>query len=407
MTTIEMADGSITPDERDRLRRRRLRGMLLTATGIGALALGLALATLPDARVAAVFAVMGGVVLLIVRLVIARVPDWLSLTVLTAVIVGLLFAGPLATGNLAGRAFLVGVLTLVVLATAPRPPIAVAVIVPIVALVMLWRLTRPVAMPMGVGEEVTWTLIVVEAALVAAGTLVALTMLLSLVDASAADRDSERERVEQLASDVLLRNEQLELEVAERTAHLEAAVRERDQLAADLREASTVDPGSGLPNQRRWEMQLPVMLAQARERSMLVCVAVIDLDEFSSINHELGHVAGDEVIRRVAQRLHAGAGPETLVSRIGGEEFGLAFVGIDQRLAVGRCQLLQAAVSAEPWNEVGSNLAPTFSAGVVEVSPDAVGDVSSVAREALLRADSAMQRAKREGRNRILSAEPL
>ena len=70
-----------------------------------------------------------------------------------------------------------------------------------------------------------------------------------------------------------------------------------------------------------------------------------------------------------------------------------------------RCRLLQAAVSAESWGEVAEGLAPTFSAGVVEIAPDAVGDVSSVARLAVHRADLAMQRAKREGRNRIIAGE--
>jgi len=58
---MNLAEVSVTPDERDRRRRRRLRALLLTVTGLGAVALGLALATLPDARVAAALTVAGGV----------------------------------------------------------------------------------------------------------------------------------------------------------------------------------------------------------------------------------------------------------------------------------------------------------------------------------------------------------
>ena len=149
------------------------------------------------------------------------------------------------------------------------------------------------------------------------------------------------------------------------------------------------------------------MLTHARTQGMLVCVAVVDLDEFSKVNNELGHPAGSEVIRRVAQRLARSSAPGTFVSRIGGEEFALAMTAVDERTALDQLTLLQAAVASEPWSEIDAHLNPTFSAGVCEVSPDAFGDVSSVAREALHRADLAMQRAKRNGRNRVVAAESL
>ena len=319
----------------------------------------------------------------------------------------MLLWGPVSTGNAAGSAFFVGVLVLVAVASGPSRMAWWAVGAAAITLAIIWAVTNQAQSSPEAGGGLTWGVVLLESAFVAGATLIDLTILLRLADDAATDRDQQRRLVHQLTTAVAAENAQLETIVADRTAHLATAVRDRDLLTADLREASSVDPGSGLPNLRRWEAQLPVLLAQAREVSALVCVAVLDLDSFSEVNNRLGHLVGDEVIRRIAYRLRHNSSSDSLVSRIGGEEFGIAVMGIDQATAVQRLQLLQAAVASEEWEAIDVGLSPTFSVGIVEVSPDAVGDVSSVAREAVHHADLAMQRAKREGRNRIVVASAL
>jgi len=312
------------------------------------------------------------------------------------------------TGELGTSAYFVGVFTLAVMATAPRTAAWISIALSAVLLSLLTAITALGRLPdLDLADEVTWSRAVVGAALVLVMSVVVVVVQERLATAAQVDLVRERARVETLSVQLEHENAALEIDVVRQEANLQTAIRERDQMAADLREASNVDPGSGLPNQRRWESQLPVMLTHARTQGTLVCVAVVDLDEFSKINNELGHPAGSEVIRRVAQRLARSSAPGTFVSRIGGEEFALALPTVDQRTAVDQLILLQAAVAAEPWTEIDEQLSPTFSAGVCEVSPDAVGDVSSVAREALHRADLAMQRAKRNGRNRVVAADSL
>jgi len=402
--------GEMTPDglqARDQLRRARLRNSLIVLAAAGALLAGLGLLLNSQTRALALAALTGSVLLLGLRLVSSRLPEWITIALLFLVIAAMLLSGPVRTGDVAGSAFFVGVLVLASVANAPSRIAWWAVGAAAIVLALIWAVTNQAQSSPVAGGGLTWSLVLLESALVAGATLIDLAILLRLADAAVADREQQRRLVHDLSVALASENAQLEAVVADRTAHLATAVRERDLLTADLREASSIDPGSGLPNLRRWEAQLPVLLTRAREESALVCVAVLDLDAFSEVNNRLGHLVGDEVIRRIAYRLRHNSSPDSLVSRIGGEEFGIAVKGIDQQTAVQRLQLLQAAVASEEWETIGAGLSPTFSVGIVEVAPDAVGDVSSVAREAVHHADLAMQRAKREGRNRIVVATPL
>ena len=406
MTTVR----ETTPSELrtlDHIRRARLRNTVIVLAAAGAVLAGLGLLLDSGSHAVALAALAGGGVLVGLRVLNSRLPEWVTITLLFLVIAVMLLSGPVSTGNAAGSAFFVGVLVLVAVASGPSRMAWWAVGAAAITLAIIWAVTNQAQSSPEAGGGLTWGVVLLESAFVAGATLIDLTILLRLADDAATDRDQQRRLVHQLTTAVAAENAQLETIVADRTAHLATAVRDRDLLTADLREASSVDPGSGLPNLRRWEAQLPVLLAQAREVSALVCVAVLDLDSFSEVNNRLGHLVGDEVIRRIAYRLRHNSSSDSLVSRIGGEEFGIAVMGIDQATAVQRLQLLQAAVASEEWEAIDVGLSPTFSVGIVEVSPDAVGDVSSVAREAVHHADLAMQRAKREGRNRIVVANPL
>ncbi len=403
-----MPSATTAVERLDSQRRTAVRNRLLEAGAIVGIAGGVVLALSPTSQTVGIVGVICGTAVGIVRTLTQRIPNWLSLTAIAVLAAGALLVPVIVTGELGGSAFFVGVFTLAFMASAPRTIAWISVAAAGVMIVVLAAITASGRFPDTVaGDEVTWWRVSVEAVLVLVLSIVGVIVQLHLASAAENDLARERARVEALSVKLVEENAVLELEVAQREANLATAVRERDQMAADLREASNVDPGSGLPNQRRWESQLPVMLTQARTQGMLVCVAVVDLDEFSKVNNELGHPAGSEVIRRVAQRLARSSAPGTFVSRIGGEEFALALPAVDERTALDQLTLLQAAVASEPWAEIDAHLNPTFSAGVCEVSPDAFGDVSSVAREALHRADLAMQRAKRNGRNRVVAAESL
>jgi len=391
----------------DSERRTRVRLLLLSIVGVICLISGALLSTGEQARVTGVTVVVAGLLVLALRALARGIPEWAQLTSVAVVLAGAVLVPALVSGQVLGSAAYVGVLALLVMASAPGRLALGVVGGAAVVLLLLWILTSPQLFGTATGTGASWARILGGAAIAVALTVVGVWTQSTLSAAAAADRDQERRRVEELTERTRQEVAALEARLAVDTERYQQAVRQRDQLAADLREASSVDPGSGLPNQRRWESQLPVMVTDCRERSMLLTVAVVDLDRFSEINNTYGHPVGDIVVRRVAQRMLAWAPAGSLISRIGGEEFAVALTGTDEATSIRLLQLLQAAVAAGGWEDVDADLRPTFSAGVVSVPPDAVGDASSVAREALHRADLAMQRAKREGRNRIIAAPEL
>jgi len=395
-----------SPDELEESRRSRLIDQFLIAGVVVAFFATLALSLAGEVMPSAASAFCGGVALLVVRVSSSRIPDWLRLLLLVVVISVLLLIRPSTHGEIGGSAYFVGVVILIIVACAPRRHLLWAYVAVALLVGLLWWFTWGLHGATGVGG-ISWIGVVVESAILVAASLFAVELLLTLADDAVNDQENERARVRGLVETIDAENAQLERRVIERTEYLEAAVKQRDRLAGELREAGFVDPGSGLTNERRWNTELPVLLTYARERGNPVSIVVLDLDNFSEVNNRLGHPVGDEVIRRIAAALPLSLGESAIISRIGGEEFGAALIGLRQSDARARAELLQSRIAVLPWHEIDADLRPTFSAGIVEVGPDAVGDASSVAREAVHRADLAMQRAKREGRNRIVEAEGL
>jgi diguanylate cyclase (GGDEF)-like protein len=373
------------PDQLDEDRRSRLIDRFLIAGMVVAFFAAVALARIGEVVPGAAAAFAGGVVLLLVRAFSARVPDWLRLLILVVVVSMILLIRPSTHGEIGGSAYFVGVVILIIVACAPRRHLLWAYVAVAFLVILLWWFTWGLHGTSGVGG-LSWIGVVIESAILIATSLFAVELLLALADEAVSDQENERARVRGLVETIDAENAQLERRVIERTEYLEAAVKQRDRLAAELREAGFVDPGSGLTNERRWNTELPVLLTYARERGNPVSIMVLDLDNFSEVNNLLGHPVGDEVIRRVAAVLPLALGESAIISRIGGEEFGAAMIGLRRGDARARAELLQSRMAALPWHEIDPDLWPTFSAGIIEVGPDAVGDASSVAREAVHRA---------------------
>jgi diguanylate cyclase (GGDEF)-like protein len=127
-----------------------------------------------------------------------------------------------------------------------------------------------------------------------------------------------------------------------------------------------------------------------------LCVALIDIDLFKSVNDRIGHGAGDEVLRRFAASAKTVVRNTDLLGRWGGEEFLLMFpdtLGAQAEVAL---QRLRNHLSRLDFNDVAADLKVTFSAGLVEMVPQ------DTLEAAIERADQAMYRAKAGGRNRTV-----
>ncbi|HXV30778.1 MAG TPA: EAL domain-containing protein [Sinorhizobium sp.] len=180
-------------------------------------------------------------------------------------------------------------------------------------------------------------------------------------------------------------------------AHLAGIAIERKRAEDRISFMAHHDALTGLPNRVLFETQVAAMLESIRGRDQLAVLAFLDLDNFKLINDNLGHAAGDELLKAVAERMRAAVRQSDVVVRVGGDEFIILLNGIPtkQDIVLSRLEDIRAAI-AKPVLLQGRSLQVTCSMGVA-CFPDHGRTVS----ELLANADTAMYRAKEFGRNNL------
>jgi diguanylate cyclase (GGDEF)-like protein len=175
------------------------------------------------------------------------------------------------------------------------------------------------------------------------------------------------------------------------------ALERAQRTEAELRHLADHDPLTGLLNRRRFRARLDQYVSFRARYGGLGALMVIDIDGLKQVNDELGHQAGDELIRGVASVLRDRVRTTDLVARLSGDEFAVLMPQTDTAGALQLGEDLRAAVSESfpPGAETGE---VTISVGIAVVG--ARGEASAEA--VLVAADEAMYEAKREGRNRIV-----
>ena len=159
-------------------------------------------------------------------------------------------------------------------------------------------------------------------------------------------------------------------------------------------QAST-DKLTGLLNRTAFDPLFAELVQEAIRRQQPLALLLLDIDLFKAINDTHGHGVGDQVIQHVASRLRSAIRSCDRMFRWGGEEFLILMPGCDAARAVERGEALRQALGGEP-SELP--VAPTISCGVSTYQP---GDTD---QDLLHRADQALYRAKREGRDRVVCA---
>ncbi len=196
---------------------------------------------------------------------------------------------------------------------------------------------------------------------------------------------------------IMARKRALERLVAARTAELEADKRALELARAALHEQATHDGLTGLRNRTSILEQLALEAARAHSAGLPLAIALLDLDHFKLVNDTHGHLVGDAVLSGVADRLARNMRGSDTVGRYGGEELLAVMPGLVAP-ASQRLQALHDAVGARPLAIDGRSLTVTCSVGVAWLEP---GESPT---DLLRRADDALYRAKRQGRNRVLVA---
>jgi len=175
------------------------------------------------------------------------------------------------------------------------------------------------------------------------------------------------------------------------TAKLRSSVQQSWQLAI-------TDPLTGLFNRRYMETQVAALLEDRARREGLFSLLLVDVDLFKAVNDTHGHDVGDRVLTELGERIRKTVRALDLACRIGGEEFMIALPDTDVAVACKVAERLRRAVHDKPFN-AGTKLSPlslTISIGVAGLE-----SASDRLEHMLKRADEALYRAKRDGRNRV------
>ena len=169
----------------------------------------------------------------------------------------------------------------------------------------------------------------------------------------------------------------------ERRSRLDAQS-EADRLDA----LAHLDELTGAANRRSFDERLAAERSRALRTGESLSVCLLDLDHFKRYNDSFGHPAGDDLLRKVADEWTRALRAESLLARIGGEEFGLILPGAPAHVAEAVVERLRGVTPEQI----------TVSAGIAAWSRE------ETVAELVARADAALYRAKREGRDRLVLA---
>lgn len=166
---------------------------------------------------------------------------------------------------------------------------------------------------------------------------------------------------------------------------LEREQHQTQELMARLHRLSHEDSLTGVANRRRWDAELEVACADAREGGSALSILLIDIDRFKGINDQHGHAQGDETLRIVASLLTSRVRGRDLVARLGGDEYGVLLRATE---AVGAAEVAEA-IRREAGQLRPRGGALSLSLGVAA----AIGDEAHPDR-LMTRADEQLYRAK-------------
>lgn len=189
---------------------------------------------------------------------------------------------------------------------------------------------------------------------------------------------------------------QNERELQQAREALAAANRALQESNAELRQLAATDVLTRLWNRRHFEQAASTAMGLAERYGDPLSLIMFDIDHFKSINDRWGHQAGDRVLIEMAQRVRASLRAVDVLARWGGEEFVVMVPHGESSEAIQVAEKVRERVAAEPFPGVGT---VTASFGVSQFV------VGESADSWIQRADEALYRAKREGRNRVVKGD--
>lgn len=197
--------------------------------------------------------------------------------------------------------------------------------------------------------------------------------------------------------------QQMEIQIASRTAELERLVTETKRLKDHYASMSMHDQLTGLHNRRYFYDQVEIAIAQHKRYQSPFCLLVMDIDHFKSINDRFGHVFGDQVLIGVAEALKQQVRNTDILVRFGGEEFVVIFTNTSCDNGQTFAERIRNQIKTLQWQSGDQPVRITLSIGLHCTSleccePELQLDIDQI----IHCADLALYSAKANGRDRVV-----
>ena len=162
---------------------------------------------------------------------------------------------------------------------------------------------------------------------------------------------------------------------------------------------ATTDPLTGLHNRQAFDLLFEAAMKDSQRRKTSSALLILDLDNFKAVNDTYGHVAGDAVLRELAQVLRTSVRASDILCRWGGEEFLVILRECEDSGAAATAEKIRICIENHVTRHEGEAIQTTASVGITSASPGE--DMETI----LWRADKALYLAKERGRNRVEGAQ--
>jgi diguanylate cyclase (GGDEF)-like protein len=178
----------------------------------------------------------------------------------------------------------------------------------------------------------------------------------------------------------------------------EEMMRQLQHANAELERLAATDALTGAANRRYFMKRFHEESARAERDGASFSLLMMDIDYFKAVNDKHGHQVGDETLVAFVERTREILRTPDLLGRMGGEEFSALLLGSSTSQAASVAERIRAVMEQAPITMAGGTLHVTVSIGVSEYGPDGTS-IESVIKAA----DDRLYRAKKEGRNRVIS----